>query len=220
MRYKKLFLVLAIATLSLTACKKEETPAPETTLEETTTNETETEVETESENITAEETVAEEIEEATENLVEEEVTVENAETTEPTENDAEEVVDGAASETTETSEGTPFEEGEYVEPSVQEMQNISEHDARMQQFNEDMKFLYEAGLISEEEYKDAIEYEPDISLQGSETYTPSISDEEFAKQYEENAAKARENDSSSLPLSDTRTDINYDIELPEYLKGR
>lgn len=40
MKYRKILLILAIATFSLTACKKEENPVPETTaMEETTTTE-------------------------------------------------------------------------------------------------------------------------------------------------------------------------------------
>ena len=192
MKRKILFITLFALNLTFIGCGKEETPVM--------SNSVETEITIEDEVIT------EEIEEPTENIIDEE-------------NVTEEIIEEIET-TTEISEGVPFEEGEYSEPSVQENQNLSEYEQRMQRFNDDMKKLYEAGIITEQEYIDAIEYEPDIPLPGSTEYIPSTSDEAFAQQYEENAKKAREDDSSSLPLSDERTDINYDIDLPDEYKGR
>ena len=190
MKYRKILLILAIATLSLTACKKEENPAP------------------------AKATAIEETKEETEPIVEND---ENMDTITNADRGAAqgEVINSETD--VETSEGIPFEEGEYSEPPVQETENLSEYDARMQRFNEDMKKWYEAGIISEEEYKAAIEYEPDIP--GSTEYTPSTSDEAFAQQYEENAAKARE-EMSTNGQGDQRTDIQYGhAEVPDDLKG-
>ena len=150
MKYRKILLILAIATLSLTACKKEETP------------------------------------------------------------------------TTEISEGTPFEEGEYVEPSMQENQEYSEVADAMEQAKKDMLEFYEAGIISKEDYEAAMEIlneGPQLGGIGSE-YTPSTSDEAFAQQYEENAAKAREELGTNGKGTQVINDGNYDIDLPEYLKGR
>ena len=189
MKRKNLFIIFCITALTLSACGKTETPVM--------SNSVETEVETET--ITTDEIIAEEVEETIENVTEE--IVEEIETT------------------TEISEGVPFEEGEYSEPSVQENQNLSEYEQRMQRFNDDMKKLYEAGIITEQEYIDAIEYEPDIPLPGSTEYIPSTSDEAFAQQYEENAKKARES-STNGKGKQVINDGNYDFELPDEYKWR
>ena len=180
MKRKILFIILCVATIVFTGCSKKETPVMSNNVENKI--------------LTEDEVITEEIEETTENIVDEE-------------NVTEEIVEEIET-TTEISEGVPFEEGEYSEPSVQEIENLSEYDARMQRFNEDMKKWYEAGIISEEEYKAAIEYEPEISESIVSEYIPSASDEALIKQYEENAAKARE-EMSTNGQGDQRTDIQY-----------
>lgn len=136
-----------------------------------------------------------------------------------------EVVDNDSQETTtdnsnvdSTGSDGIIAEGDYIEPSVDE--NLSEYDERMQRYNEDMKKWYEAGIISEEEYKAAIEYDPATELN---SYQPESSQdaaaEAIAKKYEEATIKARESSTNDLPANDTRTDINYDIDLPDHLKG-
>ena len=197
MKRNLLFMIFCITTLTFLGCGKQKTPVM--------SNSVETEVETET--ITTDEIIAEEVEETIENVTEE--IIEEIETT------------------TEISEGVPFEEGEYSEPSVdileQEEQEYSEVADAMEKAKKDMLEFYEAGIISKEDYEAAME----ILNEGPHTgesmvseYIPSTSDEAFAQQYEENAKKAREDDSSSLPLSDERTDINYDIDLPDEYKGR
>ena len=127
----------------------------------------------------------------------------------------------------EISEGVPFEEGEYSEPSVdileQEKQEYSEVADVMEQAKKDMLEFYEAGIITKEDYEAAMETlnkGPQIGGIGSE-YIPSTSDEAFAQQYEENAKKAREEMSNNgKGVGDERTNINYDIDLPDEYKGR
>ena len=190
MKRKILFITLFALNLTFIGCGKEETPVM--------SNNVETEITTEDEVIT------EEVEEPTENIIDEE-------------NVTEEIVEEIET-TTEISEGVPFEEGEYSEPSVQENQNLSEYDERMQRYNEDMKKWYEAGIISEEEYKAAIEYEPEISESIVSEYIPSASDQAIIQQYEEAAIADRVNNTNGQ--GDQRTDIQYGhAEVPDDLKG-
>ena len=190
MKRKNLFIILCVATLTFAGCGKKETPVMSNSVETDTTIE--------------DEVITEEVEAPTENIVDEE-------------NVTEEIVEEIET-TTEISEGVPFEEGEYSEPSVQETENLSEYDARMQRFNEYMKKWYEAGIISEEEYKAAIEYEPEISESIVSEYIPSASDEALIKQYEENAIADRVNNTNGQ--GDQRTDIDFSgpasAELSQY----
>lgn len=187
MKRKILFITLFALSLTFIGCGKKETPVMSNNVETDTTIE--------------DEVITEEVEEPTENIVEENITEEIVEEIETT---------------TEISEGVPFEEGEYSEPSAdileQEKQEYSEVADVMEQAKKDMLEFYEAGIITKEDYEAAMETlneGPQIGGIGSE-YIPSASDEAIAKQYEENAAKAHEEMSKNdLAPNDTRTDIQY-----------
>ena len=198
MKHKLLFIILCVATLTFTGCGKKETPVMSNNVENKILKE--------------DEVITEEIEETTENIVDEE-------------NVTEEIVEEIET-TTETSEGVPFEEGEYSEPSAdvleQENQEYSEVADAMEQAKKDMLEFYEAGIISKEDYEAAMETlneGPQLGGIGSE-YTPSTSDEAFAKQYEENAAKAREELGTNGKGKQVVNDGNYDFELPDEYKWR
>lgn len=179
MKRKILFITLFALNLTFIGCGKKETPVMSNNVENKI--------------LTEDEVITEEIEETTENIVDEE-------------NVTEEIVEEIET-TTEISEGVPFEEGEYSEPPVQETENLSEYDARMQRFNEDMKKWYEAGIISEEEYKAAIEYEPEISESIVSEYIPSASDQAIIQQYEEAAIADRVNNTNGQ--GDQRTNLQH-----------
>ena len=187
MKRKILFITLFALNLTFIGCGKKETPVMSNNVETDTTIE--------------DEVITEEVEEPTENIIDEE-------------NVTEEIIEEIET-TTEISEGVPFEEGEYSEPSVdileQEEQEYSEVADAMEQAKKDMLEFYEAGIISKEDYEAAME----ILNEGPHTgesmvseYIPSASDEALIKQYEENAAKARE-EMSTNGQGDQRTDIQY-----------
>lgn len=132
-----------------------------------------------------------------------------------------EVIDTSTTEV-DAAEGIPFEEGEYSEPPVQENVDTSEVADAIEQAKKDMQEFYEAGLISEEEYKEvmeSLEEEPQTGGSIVSEYIPSTSDQAIIQQYEENSKKALE-EIETTGQGDQRTNINYDIDLPDEYKGR
>lgn len=114
-----------------------------------------------------------------------------------------------------------IEEGDYIEPSVNE--NLSEVESAIEQAKKDMQEFYEAGIISEEDYKAAMETLEKGPQTGS-SIIPSESSQDaaaeaIAKKYEENAAKAREEMGTNGKGNQVIVEGDYDIDLPEHLKG-
>ena len=104
MKRKNLFIILCVATIVFTGCGKEETPVMSNNVETDTTIE--------------DEVITEEVEEPTENIVEENIT-EEVENAEPTENDTEEM----EGEPTETELPADVDlEKEYEEPITEEVE--------------------------------------------------------------------------------------------------
>ena len=115
-----------------------------------------------------------------------------------------------------TGSDVTIDEGDYVEPTMEEIgaeqtTDLSDYDARMQKFNDDMKKLYEAGVLSEEEYKAAVAYDPATELSKDQTKpSQSAAEEAIAKQYEENAKKAfEEMGTNGTGQQDSRTNIQF-----------
>ena len=144
MKRKNLFIIFCITALTLSACGKTETPVM--------SNSVETEVETET--ITTDEIIAEEVEEPTDDIsneITEETVENNQETTTSTEENTQGVV-------------IQFEEGEYTGTNPDEP-IIETETAEPEQEYEDpglsvaiqnLKGLYDQGLLTEDEYKEMV----------------------------------------------------------------
>ena len=116
-----------------------------------------------------------------------------------------------------TGSDVTIDEGDYVEPTMEEIgaeqtTDISEIDEAMEQAKQDMKKFLEAGIISQEDYDAAMETlnkGPQIGNNNTQTKpSQSAAEEAIAKQYEENAAKARA-EMSTNGTGDKRTNIDY-----------
>lgn len=144
MKRNLLFIILCITTLTFLGCGKNETPVM--------SNSVETEVETET--ITTDEIIAEEVEEPTDDIsneITEETVENNQETTTSTEENTQGVV-------------IQFEEGEYTGTNPDEP-IIETETAEPEQEYEDpglsvaiqnLKGLYDQGLLTEDEYKEMV----------------------------------------------------------------
>ena len=144
MKRNLLFMILCVATLTFAGCGKTETPVMSTSVE--------TEVETET--ITTDEIIAEEVEEPTDDIsneITEETVENNQETTTSTEENTQGVV-------------IQFEEGEYTGTNPDEP-IIETETAEPEQEYEDpglsvaiqnLKGLYDQGLLTEDEYKEMV----------------------------------------------------------------
>ena len=196
MKYRKILLILAIATLSLTACKKEENPAP------------------------AEATAIEETKEETEPIVENDEnmdTVTNADRGQATGN----VIEAPETETTEnaisgvdsTGSDVQIDEGDYVEPSVEDnaeaADKVASNNGIVIPKNEalaDAQRWLDEGLIDESGYQELLELIED-------TYAPKPSQPSQQPSYgqiqltPEQQAAADAMDTTGQ--GDQRTDIQY-----------
>ena len=196
MKYRKILLILAIATLSLTACKKEENPAPaEATAIEETKEETEPIVENDEnmETITNADRGA-----ATGDVVE-------APETENTENS----ISGVDS----TGSDVQIDEGDYVEPSVEDnaeaADKVASNNGIVIPKNEalaDAQRWLDEGLIDEAGYQELLEMIEDA-------YAPKPSQPSQQPSYgqiqltPEQQAAADAMDTTGQ--GDQRTDIQY-----------
>ena len=209
MKYRKLFLILTIATLSLTACSKELTEVP-----------------------AVEETVESVIEET--DISENEEIIENT----PTENndninesDTDAVMKGAREELDRMLAAGEITQEEYDEMIKDFMpEDTAVVDPDKQEFLDALKQRLDNGDIAQEEY-DAIVDEvvngESIAGKGSgsvESFVDGIYDEYIddgeASQYQdfENPGELREGVAAD-PSKDQNIDI-YDVELPDHLKGK
>ena len=195
MKYRKILLILAIATLSLTACKKEENPAP------------------------AEATAIEETKEETEPIVEND---ENMETITNADRGAAtgEVVEAPETENTEnsisgvdsTGSDVQIDEGDYVEQSVEDNAEAADKVANngivipKNEALADAQRWLDEGLIDEAGYQELLEMIEDA-------YTPKPSQPSQQPSYgqiqltPEQQAAADAMDTTGQ--GDQRTDIQY-----------
>ena len=195
MKYRKILLILAIATLSLTACKKEENPAP------------------------AEATAIEETKEETEPIVENDKnmeTITNADRGQATGD----VVEAPETENTEnstsgvdsTGSDVQIDEGDYVEPSVEDNAEAADKVANngmamsKDEALADIQNMLDEGLIDEAGYQELLELIED-------TYAPKPSQPSQQPSYgqiqltPEQQAAADAMDTTGQ--GDQRTDIQY-----------
>ena len=191
MKHKLLFIILCVETLTFAGCGKTETPVMSNSVE----TESSTEVETTIEN----EEITEEVEAPTETIIEE--TVENnQETTTST-------VDSTGSD-------VQIDEGDYVEPSVEDNAEAADKVAnngmamsRDEALADAQRWLDE-GLIDESEYQELLELIED-------TYAPKPSQPSQQPSYgqiqltpeQQAAADAMYNNGKGV--GDPRTDIQY-----------
>ena len=208
MKYRKLFLILTIAALSLTACSKEATEVP--TVEETV------------------ESVIEETEISENEEITEDTTTENNDTI--NESDIDAVMRGAREELDRMLAAGEITQEEYDEMIKDFMpEDTAVVDPDKQEFLDALKQRLENGDIAQEEY-DAIVGEvvngESIAGKGSvENFVDGIYDEYIddgeASQYQdfENPGELREGVVAD-PSKDGNEQFNPDIEVPEHLKGK
>ena len=201
MKRKNLFIILCITTLTFTGCGKNETPVM--------SNSVETEVETET--ITTDEIIAEEVEEPTDDIsneITEETVENNQETTTSTEENTQGVV-------------IQFEEGEYTGTNPDEP-IIETETAEPEQEYEDpglsvaiqnLKGLYDQGLLTEDEYKEMVAAVTSASQEMAEESTkPSTNTSSGYSQAEldpETQARLDAMSNDDLPPTDNNLDIEY-----------
>ena len=203
MKRNLLFMIFCITTLTFAGCGKTETPVMSNNVK----TESSTEVETTIEN----EEITEEVEASTETIIEE--TVENnQETTTST-------VDSTGSD-------VQIDEGDYVEPSVEDnaeaADKVASNNGIVIPKNEalaDAQRWLDEGLIDEAGYQELLEmiedaYAPKPSQPSQQ---PSYGQIQLTPE-QQAAADAMYNNGKGV--GDQRTDINYDnVEVPDHLKG-
>ena len=201
MKRNLLFIILCITTLTFTGCGKNETPVM--------SNSVETEVETET--ITTDEIIAEEVEEPTDDIsneITEETVENNQETTTSTEENTQGVV-------------IQFEEGEYTGTNPDEP-IIETETAEPEQEYEDpglsvaiqnLKGLYDQGLLTEDEYKEMVAAVTSASQEmAEESSKPSSNTSGGYSQAELDAETQARLDAMSNDgkgVGDQRTSIEY-----------
>ena len=201
MKRNLLFMILCVATLTFAGCGKTETPVMSTSVE--------TEVETET--ITTDEIIAEEVEEPTDDIsneITEETVENNQETTTSTEENTQGVV-------------IQFEEGEYTGTNPDEP-IIETETAEPEQEYEDpglsvaiqnLKGLYDQGLLTEDEYKEMVAAVTSASQEMAEESTkPSTNTSSGYSQAEldpETQARLDAMSNDDLPPTDNNLDIEY-----------
>ena len=201
MKRNLLFIIFCITALTLSACGKQETPVM--------SNSVETEVETET--ITTDEIIAEEVEEPTDDIsneITEETVENNQETTTSTEENTQGVV-------------IQFEEGEYTGTNPDEP-IIETETAEPEQEYEDpglsvaiqnLKGLYDQGLLTEDEYKEMVAAVTSASQEmAEESSKPSSNTSGGYSQAEldpETQARLDAMSNDDLPPTDNNLDIEY-----------
>ena len=201
MKRKNLFIIFCITALTLSACGKTETPVM--------SNSVETEVETET--ITTDEIIAEEVEEPTDDIsneITEETVENNQETTTSTEDSTQGVV-------------IQFEEGEYTGTNPDEP-IIETETAEPEQEYEDpglsvaiqnLKGLYDQGLLTEDEYKEMVVAVTSASQEmAEESSKPSSNTSGGYSQAEldaETQARLDAMSNNDKDVGDQRTSIEY-----------
>ena len=203
MKRNLLFMIFCITTLTFAGCGKTETPVMSNNVK----TESSTEVETTIEN----EEITEEVEAPTETIIEE--TVENnQETTTST-------VDSTGSD-------VQIDEGDYVEPSLEELEAATTETTSDSGYSADTKIalnnaksMYDQGYITEEEYNETVEII--LRVEESKNNPSSSSNSGGYGQIQltpEQQAAADAMDTTGQ--GDQRTNLDYDnVEVPEHLKG-
>lgn len=139
-----------------------------------------------------------------------------------------ETTENAISGVDSTGSDVLIDEGDYVEPSLEELEaattettSESGYSAATQTALNNLKSAYDLGIFTEEEYKDQVDRI--LSVEESKNNPSSSSNSGGYGQIQltpEQQAAAEAMSKNALPPTDQRTDINYDnVEVPDHLKG-